>query len=332
MKILAMKKQILLIAALFISLLPASAQIDLNQKLSTYYGFQNDGNDTAAYGVIKDVYVAMRESNNRDIDILDRYIKVAESFLSFFTPCTPEEEEEKGANTCARLIFEINQINTLLLPEGFSMRAEAKLALSDFMGALTDYDNAIKLKGDVASYYTNRGNVKYRVKDNAGALLDFDKSISIDPTNSSVYYNKGMVLMRNKDYPNAITAFAQCLQYDKANTKAMLYKGIAEYTGDNREAATATFNELVAMEPSNSDAFYYLGMIQIKNKDFAGARANLEKSVAADAKNDKAWHFLGISAFNLQDKESACKAWTTAKDLGYDKSQKMLDDHCKPTP
>jgi tetratricopeptide (TPR) repeat protein len=332
MKKSAMKQLILLISTFFIFILPTSAQIDLNQKLSSYYAFQNEGNDTAAYGVLKDVYVAMRDNPTRDIDILDRYIKTAESFLTFFTPCTPEEEEEKGVNACNRITFEINQINSLLLPEGHSMRAEAKLTISDFIGALSDYDAAIKLKGDVASYYTNRGNVKYRLKDNEGALLDFDKSISIEPANASVYYNKAMVLMRNKDYPNAIGAFTKCLQYDKTNTKAMLFKGIAEYSSDNREAATTTFNELIVLEPANSDAFYYLGMIQIKNKDFAAARASLEKSVAADEKNDKAWHFLGVSTFNLQDKESACKAWSKAKELGYDKSQKMLDEHCKVAP
>lgn len=329
MKFPGMKKIIVIMSIFMAAGIGVSAQGDVKSKLSNYYAVQNEGVDTAAFNIIKEVYLSLRESGDRDIDVMDKYVQVTESFLSYFTLCTPEEEDEKGANACAMLVYEHNQINTVLLPEGYSMRAEAKLMLNDFLGAIEDYNAAIKLKDDNASYFTNRGNVKYKMKDSKGALEDFDKSISIDPTNPAVYYNKGMVLLKDKDYPNAANAFTKSIEFDRTNTKTMLYKAISEYMNDSKEVAMNTLNELLALEPNNSEALYYQGMIQYKNKDFAAAKDTFAKSVAADEKNEKSWYFLGISAFNIQDKDTACTSWAKAVELGYDKAQKLIDEHCK---
>lgn len=322
-------KRILLTAAVLLSLsFQSFSQGDLNSQLANYFSYQNSGNDTAAYNLIKNAYLTIRETNERDLVLLDKYITTIQNYMSYFTLCTPEEEDEKGVNECGRLAFQMNNIETVILPEAYSIRAEARLVNSDYIGALEDYDAAIKARPDNASYYTNRGNVKYKMKDEQGAIADFNKSISIDSTNSSVFYNKGMVLLRMKDFPEAIQSFHNCVQIDPQNIKALYYKGLAQYQADQGEAALETFAAVSASDPTIDGAYFYSGLIHYKAKAFDLAKASFALAAQADPKNEKAWYYHGISAFNLQEKDIACTSWAKAKELGYSKADKMITDYC----
>lgn len=323
-----MKRLILSATILLGMAASAFSQGDLNSQLANYYNHQNEGNDTAAYNLIKNAYFTIRETSERDLVVLDKYMSIVNSYLEYFVPCTPEEEEERGINECARLDFQSNQISTVIMPESHSARAEARLAANDYLGALEDYSAAIKARPENASYYTNRGNVKYKMKDYEGAIADFDKSISIDSSNASVFYNKGMVLLRTKQYSEAVEAFHNCTQADPQNIKALYYKGLSQYQADLGEEALQTFAAVNAVDPNNDNAYFYSGLIHYKAKAFDLSKASFEEATIADPKNEKAWYYHGISAFNLQEKEIACASWEKAKELGFAKAGKMIDDYC----
>ena len=56
----------------------------------------------------------------------------------------------------------------------------AKEKTGDFIGAITDYNQAIKINPKDAHAYFNRGNAKFKSKDLKGAIADYDTSLAIN--------------------------------------------------------------------------------------------------------------------------------------------------------
>ena len=76
-------------------------------------------------------------------------------------------------------------------------RATAKKNLSDFRGALDDYNLCIEYCPGMTLSYSFRGECKMQLNDNAGAISDFDVIINSNAQDffkASAYMNKGMCL------------------------------------------------------------------------------------------------------------------------------------------
>ena len=55
--------------------------------------------------------------------------------------------------------------------------------------------------------YNNRGVVKDELKDYQGAISDYNEAIRIDPNHTKAYYNRGILKKELKDYQGAISDY-----------------------------------------------------------------------------------------------------------------------------
>lgn len=77
---------------------------------------------------------------------------------------------------------------------GFFINLEKK----DYQGALTYFDDAVKINPEFAYAYSNRGFTKMKLGDLRGARKDIEKSISMDSKNSYAYKNLALLLIAEK--------------------------------------------------------------------------------------------------------------------------------------
>jgi tetratricopeptide (TPR) repeat protein len=78
-------------------------------------------------------------------------------------------------------------------------RGHALAEMSDHIGAITDYDRALKLSGGVGLVYMNRGVSTARLGDLENALLDFDRALALAnaypaPLRAQIYANRANAL------------------------------------------------------------------------------------------------------------------------------------------
>ncbi len=75
--------------------------------------------------------------------------------------------------------------------EYYELRGKIRTTNKDFVAAIADFDEAIKLEPNYPEYYERRGRLKMKVKDDAGAVSDFNSCISKGEKTYKVYLSRG---------------------------------------------------------------------------------------------------------------------------------------------
>jgi tetratricopeptide (TPR) repeat protein len=83
--------------------------------------------------------------------------------------------------------------------ETYYNRGVTKYLLTDYQGALSDFNKAIE-KDPNAETYLRRGIVKYILMDYQGATGDFNKAIELNPQLANAFVYRGSVKFIQKDF------------------------------------------------------------------------------------------------------------------------------------
>ncbi|HRE68854.1 MAG TPA: tetratricopeptide repeat protein [Cyclobacteriaceae bacterium] len=135
------------------------------------------------------------------------------------------------------------------LPYSYVERGLLRLNSGNTQGALSDYNEAIKLEPDNYEYLLNRGLVKERIKDYDGALTDYKKVIELKPeyekgwlSHGNVMVNLNRVTEAIEDYTTAITYYPDygLAYYNRAQAWHRLGK-TTEACNDLRKAKALGF-------------------------------------------------------------------------------------------
>jgi tetratricopeptide (TPR) repeat protein len=86
----------------------------------------------------------------------------------------------------------------------FQLRAKSKFEVSDFSGAVKDWDVYIEAMGKGEEALIARGAAKININDNTGAIADLDEAIKINSKNAVSYCYRGVAKGGNKAYIEAI--------------------------------------------------------------------------------------------------------------------------------
>ncbi len=161
----------------------------------------------------------------------------------------------------AGLMIALKEKNDLNLKERnyeyFFNRAQDKLELADYEGAIIDYNKALELSPkEICLVYSMRGNAKRNLGDFDGAISDQNKALDFDPLYADGYFNRGIAKFKKGDFDDAIQDYSQVLK----------------------------------INPKDSDAFFNLANVKKEIGDIQGACEDWRK--AADLGDDDATQFL----------------------------------------
>lgn len=125
-------------------------------------------------------------------------------------------------------------------------RAGAKIAVEDFRGAVSDYNDFYDaMLGQVsAEFYLTRMQAEMQCRMYQQAIDDINKAVELDPNNVNYWVEKGGVCLR----VNQVTEAVQALE------------------------------KAISIDPQNAPAYRMLGYIQVQQKQMDKGIANLQKA------------------------------------------------------
>lgn len=137
---------------------------------------------------------------------------------------------------------------TFLFNQGIS-----KFVAEDYLGALSDYNQAIKLNAKFTEAYIARGEVRRLTGDIQGAIEDQTRAIQLAPEAIDAYVNRCAARYEIKDYQGSVADCTEALKLDAADADAYYNRGLARRRLARTEEALSDFQKAAELYQQQLD-------------------------------------------------------------------------------
>jgi tetratricopeptide (TPR) repeat protein len=166
----------------------------------------------------------------------------------------------------------------------------ALLSQGENLGALTAFNDAVKLSPEKLLYRIHRGMAYTKLGQYKEANEDFRLAeSSTDPLDQlDLAVQLGKLRQQQGDFPAAEAFYAKALSRDPKNFEATLGRGVAREAQGRLEAAAQDYLDAVKLQPKNANANLHLGLVLVTLHREALGRRYLERTVDLDPGGDAA--------------------------------------------
>jgi tetratricopeptide (TPR) repeat protein len=264
-------------------------------------------------------------------------VSAAMLLLAIAFVCTPllaQTEQERGrcegeaAATPAQRIEACSSLIKAARDKGesnaelFNYRGVAFKLNGELDRAISDYNQAIKLNGKLASAYNNRGVAYDRKGDYERAIGDYDQALKLKPSSES-YFNRGNVHLAKSQYDHAIDDFNQAIRLRPDFAPAFDNRCWARAVVGILKQALADCNEALRLMPRNPTTLGSRGFIFLKMTHFDAAVSDYDGALQMNPKFAFALYGRGLAKLKNEDASGQADI-TTAKALQADIAEEYL--------
>ena len=146
------------------------------------------------------------------------------------------------------------------LAEAYNNRGNAKSGLQQYKDAIADYDKALRLKADYAEAYYNRGHAKIDLRQYKDAIADYDEAIRLKPDFAEAYNNRGKAKVNFQQYKGALVDFDEALRLKADYAGAYYNRGHVRNDLKQYKDAIADFDQAIRLNPDLAIAYYSRGL------------------------------------------------------------------------
>ncbi|WP_367114312.1 tetratricopeptide repeat protein [Deinococcus sp.] len=199
----------------------------------------------------------------------------------------------------------------------FARVGELRALRGDRPGALSFYQNAVKLAPDNAAYRAALAGVRLTLNQNTEAARDAARALTLRPDDATLaraLFVQGVAAYRQGQYPQAIKALTSS-QTRAPSADTTLWLGLSAYAHKDYPAAAAALSESVKLNPTPT-ARLNLASALLASARYPEAEAVLRGLVSDNPKTPEAWFQLGLSQRAQTREADARTSLKTAAALG----------------
>ena len=235
---------------------------------------------------------------------------------------------------------------------------------SNYIRAIREFTEAIKLRPTFADSYYNRGYAKMRIRDFVGAIDDFDETISWSPLDVQAHHLRGDAHRELKHYAEAEADYTRTIELGIAKPEAVYYKRAqVAALAKHYERSETDYKYVMRFMPQLYGIYFKIGLLAYQNKRPKEAIDYLTKFLEAQPANtavrlfrasiasdegmndlaisdytavllkepDNAFLFYqrGSAYYELGKKKEACRDFQQAAFYGYAPATNTLRRLCK---
>ena len=166
-------------------------------------------------------------------------------------------------------------------PNFYRERGIAAYRSGDFLGAIGNLDEAIRLNPNDAQSHNIRGNVWDELGVFERALADYDDAIRIDPNNPAAFHDRAILWQRKGTLDKALLDLDRAIRFSFSDANLYCDRGLVWYQKGRHERAIADFNQAIKLDPNFAAAYINRGLILHSNQEFTVAFAD-SKTIRVD--------------------------------------------------
>ena len=194
-------------------------------------------------------------------------------------------------------------------------RGAVKYGLGDKQGAIADYNETIRLKSDYADAYAGRGLAKYDLGDKQGAITDYNEAIRLNPNDVDAYYNRGNAKSALGDKQGAIPDYNEAIRLKPDYADVYNNRGYAKYGSGDKETAYADYNEAIRLKPDLALAYINRGVAQYDLGDKKGAISEFNEAIRLKPDYAAGYYIRGAVKKERGEKQEALIDFRKAAEL-----------------
>ena len=185
--------------------------------------------------------------------------------------------------------------------------------------AITQFDEAIKIKPNFAKAYFNRATAKAELKKYAESISDYNMAILLEPTAKS-YFSRGLIRYKLKDYTGAESDFDNCIQNDVSNLRAQAYyyQGCVYFDQNKYEEAIARDNKAIEYKPDYAFAYNDRGSANRQLEKYQEALKDYRRAIQLNPQMAFTFNNMASVKKKLGDLEGAITDYSSAIELKPD--------------
>ncbi|GEM_PF-1263866 len=191
--------------------------------------------------------------------------------------------------------------------DAYTCRGLVRAAQQDCRGAIEDHGAALKIHPRFADAYANRGMARAHHGDIDGALEDFSAALAIDSRLSIVYLNRGSVRERKSEWDPAIDDYSEAIRLDPEMKESFVRRAGARLHQGDAFGSIADYDRALEIEPQSSEALAGRADARQRSGDLKGALADFDSAIRIDPKDAKAHACRGLVRLDLGDAAGALR-------------------------
>ena len=169
-----------------------------------------------------------------------------------------------------------NDLNAL------SGRAEAYYWQDNFEAAIQDFNTVIQLNPDNATFLFYRGTAHGQLEEYQKAIADYNQAILLNPDDANAYNNRGNSYGNLGEEQKAIADYNQAILLDPDYAFAYNNRGISHRNLGEYEKAIADYNQAILLDPDYANAYYNRGLVYEKMGDIGKAIDDFQQAADLD--------------------------------------------------
>ena len=213
---------------------------------------------------------------------------------------------------------------------------------NDFLGALDEFDKALRMDADNAAYHFHLGKTRRRLDLPDLAAKSYQRALNLDPQNGEYRRSLGLALQAAGNYEDALKPLEAALAANPSDADCLL--SIAQChafgKGSDTEQAISICNRAIAADPKDYRAYECLGRVHKEAglyfealQEFAGAyskcvdpglqqgllqlrRDVCDEALRQDANNSDLLNESGEIFYLMERREEAIEAYEKAVEYG----------------
>ncbi|MBG1264778.1 RNA polymerase sigma factor RpoD [Nostoc sp. BAE] len=182
-------------------------------------------------------------------------------------------------------------------------------------GAIEDFTQAINLNPQYIDAYYQRGHVHYSLGDNLKAIEDYSEILFLNPNEALAYFYRGFVRSNLGEMQEAIGNYSQALKIKPDLAEAYFHRGVAFYRLKDLHRAIEDYNYTLRIYPNFGEAYSRRGLAHYCLRNYQEALEDYSQAVQINCEDTLTYYYRGLVYENLSEYIKALKDYNQVLEI-----------------